>query len=215
MNMKKYPALLAWTVMSAAAMACSGNVTVGGLTGEATVVVSGDADTLSAVGPVSAVPVGLSSATASPGPARSPDEAEGEVEVEFLAFLVSESGSVLRLGEEEIRVRVDLRGRTEMDAVDSQPVPARLYTEFRLVFTDIDAEVEGLVIDGMSVTEVHVELEDLSLLVSRPISLEMSAGESAELVVDLNALAWLGAVDPLTGAVDETVFGDLVNVVVR
>ena len=70
-------------------------------------------------------------------------------------------------------------------------------------------------IDGVPVNEVHVELEDLSLLVERPLDLDVTPGSSWELVVDLNTLAWLEAVDPLTGAVDELVFADLVNVAVR
>jgi hypothetical protein len=191
--------------------AACGNVTAGGFTGEATVIVSGDADTLSTA---------AASAPARTGPdlgpaASSHDEAEGEVEVEFLAFLVAEGGAPLQLGREEIRVRVDLRGRTEADVVDRQPIPATRYSELRLVFTEIDAEVEGLVIDGEPVTEVRVELEDLSLLVTRPLDLDVTPGSTAELVVDLNTLAWLEAVDPLTGTVDESVFADLVNVVIR
>jgi hypothetical protein len=198
-----------------------GNLTPGGFTGEATVVVSGDADTLSTAAHAlgsnrSFLTPGPSAATAGgSGPARSADEAEGEIEVEFLAYLVNEAGGLLQLGDEEMRIRVDLRGRMEGDVVDRQPIPAVVYTEFRLIFTDIDAEVQGLVVNGVPVEEIHVELEDLSLLVSRPILLDVQPGARAELVVDLNSLAWLEAVDPMTGAVDETVFADLVNVVVR
>ena len=197
-------------LLATTAAAC-GNVTAGGFTGEATVIVSGDADTLS-----SAAASAPTRTAPAPGPARSShEEAEGEVEVEFLAFLVAESGAPLQLGQEELRVRVDLRGRMEADVVDRQSIPATRYTALRLVFTDIDAEVQGLVIDGVPVTEVRVELEDLSLLVSRPLDLDVTPGSTAELVVDLNTLAWLEAVDPLTGAVDEAVFQGLVNVVIR
>jgi len=205
------------TAVGVLAAAACGNVTVGGLTGEATVVISGDADSLSlATLATQLTPRPATLVAPSEGPLRSPeDEAEGEVEVEFLAFLVAESGGVLQLGREEIRVRVDLRGRDEMDAIDRQLVPATLYTELRLVFTEISAEVENLVIGGVPVFEVHVELEDLSLLVTRPIALDVTPGSLAELVVDLNTPAWLAAVDPITGAVDETVFQDLINVEVR
>jgi hypothetical protein len=174
-----------------------GNLTPGGFTGDATVVVSGDADTL---GPL---------------PSSHENEAEGNVEVEFLVFLISESGAPLQLGDEEIRVKVDLRGRSEMDVIDRELIPAIRYTELRLIFTDIDAEVSGLVIDGVEIMEVRVELEDLSLLVARPIDLDVTSGNSVELLIDLNTPAWLQAVDPLTGTVDETVFQSLVNVVVR
>lgn len=209
MNMRRCGGVIAPLLLLITSAAC-GNVTAGGFTGEATIVVSGDADTLAAVSPA---PVGTARVSE---PLRSSHEdAEGEIEVEFLAFLVTEGGSPLQLGTEEIRVRVDLRGRAEADVVDRQQIPATRYTEMRLVFTDIDAEVQGLIIDGQLVTEVHVELEDLSLLVTRPLDLDVTPGSSWELVVDLNTLAWLDAVDPLTGGVDESVFADLINVAVR
>lgn len=199
---------VAAALLAVGAAAC-GNVTAGGLVGEATVVVSGDADTLALAPPA---PAALAMVSA---PSRSPGEEEGQVEVEFLAYLVTEGGSALQLGNGEIQVQVDLRGRTEMDVVDRQKIPVGLYTEFRLIFTEISAEVENLIIDGMPVSQVHVELEDLSLLVSRAIDLDVADGSTAELVVDLNSLAWLDAVDPLTGAVDQTVFQDLVHVAIR
>jgi len=204
---------LKWSALtlSAVAAAACGNVTAGGLTGEATVVVSGDADTLSLAQQLSVLTAGPTAV----GPARSPEEAEGEVEVAFLVFLVTEGGGTLQLGSEEVSVKVDLRGRNEMDAIDREIIPVGRYTELRLVFTDIHAEVEGLVIDGVAVPEVDVELEDLSLLVSRAIDLDVSQNESVELVVDLNTPAWLAAVDPLTGGVDQTVFQTLIDVIVR
>jgi hypothetical protein len=212
-----------WTtsVVAMLAMAACGNLTPGGFTGEATVRVSGDADTLAAA---QQVPV-LGTLTETPsaalvtyrdsGPSQSPEEAEGQLQVEFMAYLVNEGGGQTQLGTDELQVQVDLRGRTEADVVDRQMIPAVVYTDLRLVFIEIKAEVEGLVIDGTPVPEVHVELEDVSLEVTRPISLDVQPGTSAELVIDLNALAWLGAVDPLTGGVDESVFADLINVVVE
>jgi hypothetical protein len=201
------------TVLSMLALAACGNLTAGGLTGEATVIVSGDADTLSTGAQFAALPTAGGPATAEENTGE--NEAEGEVEIEFLVFLVDEGGASLQLGDEAIQVKVDLRGRNEADVLDREVIPATRYTELRLVFTEISAEVQGLVIDGIPVNEVHVELEDISLLVARPIDLDVAPGASVELVVDLNSPAWLAAVDPLTGAVDETVFEDLVNVVVR
>jgi hypothetical protein len=201
----------AGSALAVLAAAACGNLTPGGLTGDVTVSVTGDADTLSAA-LVAAQPA-LAPVTLA-GPALSAEEAEGELEVEFQAFLVSESGGTLQLGD-DLHVKVDLRGRTEADDVVAQKVPALRYTELRLVFTKIHAEVEGLVIDTVQVTEVNVELEGLSLEVPVPLDLDVRDGDVVDLVVDLNSLAWLGAVDPLTGAVDETVFADLVRVVIR
>jgi hypothetical protein len=55
----------------------------------------------------------------------------------------------------------------------------------------------------------------VTLPVTRAIDLDIADGSSVELVVDLNAPAWLQAVDPLTGLVDESVFAALVDVAVR
>ena len=207
----------AGSALAVLVVAACGNLTPGGLTGDVTVSVTGDADTLSAAlvaAQPALAPVTLAGPSQSSGPSQSAEEAEGELQVEFQAFLVSESGGSVQLGD-ELQVQVDLRGRTEADDIVAQKVPALRYTELRLVFTKIHAEVEGLVIDTVQVTEVDVELEGLSLEVPVPLDLDVRDGDVVDLVVDLNSLAWLAAVDPLTGAVDETVFADLVRVVIR
>lgn len=212
MTMRKWAGTTVSILAVGTIMAC-GNLTPGGLTGRVTLKLSGDADTLSAA--QASLPFALAAPFRDSGPAGGAEEAEGEIQVEFQAFLVSEAGGEVRLGRDHLQVQADVRGRTEADVVDRQMIPALRYTELRLVFTKVHAEVEGLIVDGVPVPEVDVELEHLSLLVSRPIELTVEDGDSVELVVDLNALAWLAAVDPLTGTVDETVFGDLVHVVVR
>ena len=218
MMTRSFIATTASAVGVLAAAAC-GNLTPGGLTGEVTVSVSGDADTLSAalVAPAYAsLPAPLATAPSrSSGPSQSAEDAEGQLTVEFQAFLVSESGGTVQLGSDDLTVQVDVHGRTEADVVDAQVIPALLYTELRLVFTKIHAEVEGLIIGGVPVTEVDVELENVSLEVPVPLLLDVQDGDAVDLVVDLNALAWLDAVDPLTGGVNETVFADLVNVEIR
>ncbi len=65
------------------------------------------------------------------------------------------------------------------------------------------------------VGEVRVEIEDLTLLVERAIDFEIRGGDLVEMVVDLNTPAWLQAVDPTTGLVDESFVQNLVAVVVR
>lgn len=200
--------LLVPIVLALLAAGC-GSLTMGGLTG-ARVVVSGDAP---------------DAAITTLEPARSParqaddddddDEPEGEVEVEFNLTLVADDGTRTRLGGEEMRVRIDLQGETEAEPVN-ELIPASRYVMLEVVFTEIEAEVDaGLVIDGVAFTgEVDIEL-DGALLVSRPIDLRAEAGASVELVVDLNAPAWLLAVDPVTSTVDPSVFADLLAVVVR
>ncbi len=85
------------------------------------------------------------------------DEPEGEVRAEFFINLVAASGDEVSMSEDQIRIRVDVQGRQELD-VAVQAVPATLYTQIRIIFTDIRVEVEsGLIINGVPVVgEVRV-----------------------------------------------------------
>jgi len=222
-------ALLATLLLVLGTAGC-GDLTAGGISGEATVVVTGDLDTpapaassvqaaasaRSPSAPATAVASVRAPSRSSHDEGEEADEAEGEVEARFMLFLVSETGATLQLGGDEIRVRVDVQGRNEADVV-TEAVPVGTYVALQIVFTEIKAEIDrGLLIGGVPVTgEIRVELEDLTLPVSRPITLEVRSGRSVELVVDLNAPAWLLAVDPTTGRVDPSVFGDIINVEVR
>lgn len=188
-----------------------GNLTAGGLTGEAEVAVSGDVPGTQGSGDrIDPMPPSFVAA------ASSDNEPEGEVEVEFLLFLEGADGTSLALSDEEIRVRVDLRGRQEADVVSRQ-IPSKRYTGLRIVFTEIEAEVDsGLVINGQVISgAVEVRLEDISLTVLRPLSLEVGEGERMLLLIDLNAAVWLEAVNPDLNQVAEDFFAEALNVVVR
>lgn len=201
--------------LALAAGAC-GNLTPGGIiVGEATVAVTGDVPPPIPTSQASLVAGGAPVAPTSHEEVDEADEAEGQVHVRFLVSLVSESGSETRLGDEEIEVQVDLQGADEPPVV-TQLIPAVRYTELRLVFTEVKAELDlGSVINGQPVEgEVRVELEDVSLLVTRPIDLDVTLGQQVRLVVDLNAPAWLTAVDPVLLTIDETVFASLINVLI-
>jgi len=154
-----------------------GNLTAGGLTGEATVTVSGDApDAQGAASPQRSV--GLY--TTPPLPTQH-DEPEGEVRAEFFINLVAASGDEVSMSEDQIRIRVDVQGRQELD-VAVQTVPATLYTQIRIIFTDIRVEVaSGLIIDGVPVVgEVEVELKDVALVVTRPLNLDIGDSETVK-----------------------------------
>jgi len=208
------------------AAAC-GNLTAGGATGEALVVISGDAaDVAPAMTVASASVMSPGSQAQSDGtqtpqastPARGDDDGipEGEVEAEFRIFLENETGELLSLTDTDIRVRVDLEGVRESEVAD-RVVPAARYTGFQIVFTEIEAEVDaGLIINGVPVIgAIEVELENISLTVTKPLDLTIGDQDRVSLLIDLNAASWLQAVDPLTAVVDAQVFADLVTVVVR
>jgi len=193
-----------------------GNFTAGGVTGEARVTLSGDApDPV----PTSSSPsIGSGEARLSaPFPTNhDDDQPEGEVEAEFRMYLVRENGSLVALTDTDVRVRVDLEG-VEEPQVASQIVDAAAYTDFRIVFTEIEAEVDaGLIINGVEVTgPIDVELEGPDLVVEQPLSVDVGDGEVVEILVDLNAADWLQAVDPVAGTVSAQDFASFIQVTAR
>lgn len=204
-------------------IAC-GNLTAGGI-GEASVAMSGDApDDGSA--PQTAVvsqpssiqswqPTGTGLDSSGPAPTDH-DDPEGQLEADLTVYLVSAEGELTPITDGEIEVRLDLDGLEEPE-IGSRTVAATGYTTLRMVFTQIEAQVDaGLIIDGQSVTgPIDVDIDDLTLTVDKALSLEVADGERVELLIDLNAESWLLAVDPVTSTVDAQTFADLVTVRVR
>ena len=144
------------------------------------------------------------------------DAPEGEVRAEFFVYLEAANGGEVSMSEDQIRIRVDVQGRQELD-VARQTVPATLYSQIRIVFTDIRVRVDsGLIINGVPVVgEVRVELKDTALTVTRPLTLDIGEGASVFLLVDLYAKTWLQGVDPVLGEIMEEVFANAVSVAVR
>jgi len=208
-------------VLAAAALALSasacGNVTAGGF-GEVAVAVSGDSPdpapqpTLLASSSVGA----LSEAPQAPPTLSETEQAEGEVEIDVRLELLAETGEVVPLGQDDIRIKLDLQGVDEVEAV-RELVPAARYVGLRMRFIHIKVEVSGgLIVDGVPIEgEVEVQLEDPELVVEKPLDIEVTEGSTVELVVDLNTPAWLASVDPDTRTVDASVFANLLDLVVR
>jgi len=204
-------AKLACTFSALACVGACGNVTAGGLTARAEVILSGDAaDPI----PTAAILSAPTSATATAESMQGGDDTpEGELRAEFILFLEALDGSLVSLTDTIVRVRVDLEG-VQVPEVADQVIPTGQYTALRMVFTEIEVRVDaGLIINGVPVTgEFRVDLENLTLPVSHAVSIDLGTDEVAELVIDLNAASWLQAVDPVTATVDEQVFADLVSV---
>lgn len=194
-----------------------GNLTAGGF-GEAVVVVSGDdpAPTPALVSSDAGLVSPQSSFLAGPAATDGVDDTpEGQLEAELLVYLVGEDGALWALNDDVLEVRVDLKG-VEQDETLPRQLPAQVYTELRLVFLEIEVQVDaGLIINGTPVTGIiDIEIED-SLTVNRALALDIGPEDRAEIFVDLNAADWLLAVDPVTLLVDPTVFAELITVTVR
>jgi hypothetical protein len=212
----KYPWLRVGVALLLGAAGACGNLTAGGI-GEAVVVVSGDADDATAASAPSAALVDASRAgDVARESGSSDDQPEGQLEAEMLLALVNDDGALIPLSDDEVEIRVDLEG-VEQDETLPRSLPADVYTGLRIVFLQIEVRVDaGLVIQGDTVTgPIDIDIESDSLVVIKPLDLGLEDQESVEILVDLNAAAWLQAVDPNTSSVDATVFADLITVSLR
>lgn len=207
-----------------------GNLTAGGF-GEAVVVVSADvASTITAVSAPAVrstveraaersgavLPYGRSAAAVmGPQSHDDHDHPEGELEVEFMAYLVTSTGESVPLSDEPVQIEVDLEG-VEQDETLPRTVLAADYDQLRLVFLAIEAEVDaGLIINGEEVMgPIDVDFEG-SLEVFKPIDLTVPESGRAEILIGLNAASWLQAVDPTTSSVDAAVFAQLIEISTR
>jgi len=208
-----------------------GNLTAGGGTGEASVVVSGDAPdpspTPSVISTVESTPW---SSTGAPDPFPTDhddgtdggndgddddDDPEGELEAEFSLFLVSDDDTLVPLTDGDVEVRVDLQGLEEPEVAE-RIVAAGRYVALRIVFSEIEVEVDsGLFIDGEPVVgAIDIDI-DTNLVVDKDLDLDIGEDERVVLVVDLNAASWLQAVDPVAKTVDPQDFADLIGVTLR
>lgn len=213
----RHPARITAAFLLLATLAGCGNLTAGGI-GEASVSMSGDAPDDGSSPQMTVVSDPTSQPLNLVDPARSEheDNPEGEVEAELSVLLVADDGTLTTLTDGDVRVRVDLRGVEEPE-IGSRQVSAGSYTALRMIFTEIEAEVDaGLIINGELVTGIiDVDIDDVNLPVERSLDLEIPDGGRVELLIDLNSESWLQAVDPLTNTVDAQVFADLVTVRVR
>lgn len=227
-------ARLALALLLGIAVVGCGSLTAGGF-GEATVVMSGDApDQASQAMSTAPQPAivgsdgsgggapsaGTGSTSTVPGDplttSHEEDDPEGQIEADLTVYLISDAGAIVPVTDGEVEVRLDLDGVEEPE-VGSRRVAATTYTDLRLVFTDVEVQIDGgLIIDGVPVIGlVDVEFDDLTLTVEKAIDVEIPEGGRVELLIDLNADSWLQAIDPVTNTLDAQVFADRVTVRVR
>jgi hypothetical protein len=184
-------------------LAGCGNLTAGGF-GEARVTVSGDAPdpVLAPSVPVGgnawAAPASGTSAGSSGGPALSDHDEidpEGELRLKFRLYLRRVDGTEVSLSPDELQAEMDLSGEVEADVVRIR-IPADSYPELRIVFKEIQVQVDrGVIIGGQEITgPVDVEIEDLEVI--RALGLEVADNSIVDVLLDLNAATWLAAVDP-------------------
>lgn len=142
--------------------------------------------------------------------------AEGTVDFRARVYVRTDGGSWLELTQRAARqATVDAAGRTEAELVGSARVEATHYDRVRVVFEDVDADVRGGIVIGAGLLTgaVTVDLRgDRQVVVERSVDVDVSAGGSARLLVDLNADAWLNQASAQSRTVSETAFESAVRV---
>lgn len=110
---------------------------------------------------------------------------------------------------------VDASGHGSAVAFASSRVRAGSYNRVRVVFQDVDANVSGGVQigSGLLTGSVSVNLEsDGEVVVEREINVAASSGATSQVVINLNADAWLGQANATTRTVSEASFRNAVMV---
>jgi len=198
---------------------CTGNLTAGGF-GEAEVAASGDApDTATEAAGTPSWPSSALLGDVDDDDDDDDDDVdpEGELEMRFYLALIREGGAEVRLGDEtELEVRLDLAGREEVPVIRTV-IPADRYTGLRVVFTELEVEVNaGVVIGGQPILgEVEIDLEGDELAVVRPIAITVGEDDVVRILLDLNAATWLAVVDPELSVVSASDFAEAFSVVLQ
>lgn len=141
--------------------------------------------------------------------------AEGTVDFRARVYVRTDAGAWLELTQQAAQRTVDAAGRTEAELVSRARVEATHYDRVRVVFEDVDADVRGGISigTGLLTGAVTVDLRgDQQVVVERSVDVDVSAGGSARLLVDLNADAWLNQASAQSRTVSETAFESAVRV---
>lgn len=110
---------------------------------------------------------------------------------------------------------VDASGHGSALAFASSRVSAGSYNRVRVVFEDVDANLSGglQVSTGLLTGSVSVNLEsDGQVVVEREVNVSASSGAAAQVVINLNADAWLNQANATTRTVSEASFRNAVAV---
>ena len=142
-------------------------------------------------------------------------QAEGTVDFRARVYVRSDAGAWLELTQQAAQRTVDAAGRTEAQLVGSARVEATHYDRVRVVFEEVDADVRGGIVIGAGLLTgaVTVDLRgDNQVTVERSVDVDVTAGGSARLLIDLNADAWLSQASAQSRTVSETAFESAVRV---
>jgi hypothetical protein len=110
---------------------------------------------------------------------------------------------------------VDASGRGSAVAFASSRVDAGSYTRVRVVFEDVEANLNGglQISTGLLTGSVSVNLEsDGQVVVEREVNVSASSGATSQVLINLNADAWLNQASATTHTVSEASFRNAVAI---
>lgn len=156
----------------------------------------------------------------SPGETRSQQtSASGTVSFDARVYVQTSAGAWLELTDGAAEsVTVDAAGQSESRAFASERLEAGSYSRVRVVFEQVDAQVNGSIQIGTGLLSgaVTVDLQgDNQVVVEREVNVTARTAATTRLLVNLNADAWLNRANAQTKTVSEAEFASAVAVVAR
>lgn len=207
--MKKMTSTLAAALVMALA-ACDGDVTGSG-SGDARLQVSARGDD---------APASQSVSVRDGAPSYTHTSAQGTIDFRARVYVQSStSGWVELTNQAASAASVAASGHGEAVAFASSRVEAGSYNRVRVVFEDVDANISGglqLSTGGLLTGSISVNLEsDGQVVVEREVNVSASSGATTQLVLNLNADAWLTRANATTRTVSEAEFRNAVQITAR
>jgi len=199
--MKKMTSVLAAALVLAA---CEGDVTG---SGDARLQVAARGDD---------APAAQSVSSADGAPRFSHASAQGTIDFSARVYVQSStSGWVELTNQAASTASVAASGHGDAVAFASSRVEAGSYNRVRVVFEDVDAHLSGglQLTTGLLTGTVSVNLEsDGQVVVEREVNVTARSGASTQLLLNLNADAWLSRASAQTRTVAEAEFRNAVQI---
>jgi hypothetical protein len=142
---------------------------------------------------------------------------EGDLSLDAAAWLITAEGEQVPITDGTVTAAFRMEGPDEV-LLGRADVEARSYTAVRVVFTRVEADVEGgVIINGEPfVGLVSVQMGSANrVVVERPIELTVRRRSTQTIVVDLDAHQWLPATVLPDRTVPALIFSSVVDVRVR
>lgn len=139
----------------------------------------------------------------------------GEIDVEARVYAQTSAGTWVELTRGRVEETVDASGRAGAEVVSDTRVQSNSFTRVRVEFERVDADVDGGVTIGGSLLTGSVKVDfggESKIVVERSVSFTASSSASSQVLVNLNADAWLNRASATTRTVSRADFASAVMV---